>query len=479
MNSSRLSTVGLPILMLFIFIAISSLLRPVIWPDETRYLTVSWEMWVRHDFVVPTVNFSLYHQKPPLLFWVIDLLWGVFGVSRLAALGAIFAISSTVILLTRRFAEELFQGEADIVDLIAWALLGNVVFVIYSGLILFDLLLTSCVLGALIVLLVHARSSKKGSLLRIAVIGLSIGLGILAKGPVVLIFVLWPVATYPLWRSERHVVSAGGLWAATGMAVLFALVPVAAWIGPALIETGGEFGRALIWQQTAGRISGSLANSHHRSFWFYLPLLPIFAMPWIFSPYVWRAHRAGLSNARGSLRTCWRRDWALRFLTCWMVPVLVTFSLIGGKQPHYLVPILPGAAVLSAYVMRTIKPHLIRLGALIMLGLGIVAQIVAAFTVFHAYDLTPFVQRIEAHDGPVAFVGDYQGEFGFLGRLRQPLTVIAETSAPGWLTANPSGMLVDLDNSREAPVPGRIVYEVTSRVNRSMAISVGAAASEQ
>lgn len=38
MNSSRLSTVVLPILTLFAFIAASSLLRPVIWPDETRYL---------------------------------------------------------------------------------------------------------------------------------------------------------------------------------------------------------------------------------------------------------------------------------------------------------------------------------------------------------------------------------------------------------------------------------------------------------
>ncbi len=479
MNSSRLSTVGLPILTLFVFIAVSSVLRPVIWPDEARYLTVSWEMWVRHDFIVPTVNFDLYHHKPPLLFWVIDLFWSVFGVSRFGALGAIFAISSTAILLTRRLAGELYPGESEIADRIAWAMLGNVVFVIYSGQILFDLLLTACVLGALITLLVHARSPREGSLQRIAVMGLSIGLGVLAKGPVVLIFILWPVATYPLWRGERHVISAGRLWATTGLAILVALVPIAAWIVPALVETGGEFGRALIWQQTAGRISGTLANSHARPFWFYLPLLPIFAMPWIFSPYVWRAHRGALSNLGDRLRAAWRREWALRFLAYWMVPAIATFSLVGGKQPHYLVPILPGAVVLSAALMRTIKPHLIRLGALITLGLGIGAQVVAAFTIFHTYDLAPVVERIQAHEGPVAFLGDYQGEFGFLGRLRQPLTVIGKTAASGWLNANPSGMLVDLDHKRKTSVPGRIVYEETSPVNRSMAISVGAAASDR
>lgn len=162
-----------------------------------------------------------------------------------------------------------------------------------------------------------------------------------------------------------------------------------------------------------------------------------------------------------------------------MMPSIVVFSLIGGKQPHYLMPILPGTVVLSAYLMQTIKPHLIRLGALITLGLGIAVQVVGAFTVFHAYDLTPFVDRIAAHVGPVAFVGEYQGEFGFLGRLRQPLTVIEEPAAPGWLSMNPSGMLIDLDNSPQAPVPGRVVYEVTSRADRSMTISVGAAALER
>ena len=186
MTSAPLSTVGPPILTLSVFIAVSCLLRPVIWPDETRYLTGAREMGVRHDFIVPTVDFDLDHQKPPLLFWLTDLALRV--------------------------------------------------------------------LGALIARLLHLRSPRRGSYLRTAGAGLAMGPGALARAPVVLIFVPRTVATCPLWRDERHGVSAVRLWLATGEAVPDALVRFAARIGPALLETGGEFGQALVWKQTAGRV---------------------------------------------------------------------------------------------------------------------------------------------------------------------------------------------------------------------------------
>jgi 4-amino-4-deoxy-L-arabinose transferase-like glycosyltransferase len=52
--------------------------------DETRYLTVAWEMWLRQDFLVPYLNGATYSHKPPLLFWLINLSWGMFGVSEWA-----------------------------------------------------------------------------------------------------------------------------------------------------------------------------------------------------------------------------------------------------------------------------------------------------------------------------------------------------------------------------------------------------------
>ena len=463
---------ALPILILALFIFASAAFRPVLPPDETRYLTVAWEMLVRGDFVLPTVNFAAYHQKPPLLFWLIDASWAVFGVSRLAALAAIFAISASVVALARKLATELFPGDAATAARVGWATLGNTVFVIYSGLILFDLLLTACVLVTILALLAHLRAPARRW---IVLAGLGIGLGLLAKGPATLIFVLWPVATYPLWRGPRHVLSPAGLWKATGLALLVSLLPVAAWVVPVLVETHGEFARTLIWDQTAGRISGNLRSAHARPFWFYLPLLPLFALPWLVSPYLWKAHHKALGRFPAAFGESWRGEWALRLLVLWFIPTVLTFSLISGKQPHYLVPLLPAAAVLSAWLMRTLPVKLIALGAAIMLAIALVGQAVGSFTALRHYDLSVPASIARDWKGPIAFVGSYQGEFGFIGRLDRPLDVVGRDAAGAWLDAHPDGLLVTTELGRGETLPGRMVFQAPFDKDQTMAASVAPA----
>ena len=49
--------------------------------DETRYVTVAWNMFLNHDFLVPYLNGETYSHKPPLLFWLMNLGWALFGVN--------------------------------------------------------------------------------------------------------------------------------------------------------------------------------------------------------------------------------------------------------------------------------------------------------------------------------------------------------------------------------------------------------------
>jgi len=49
--------------------------------DETRYVGVAWEMWLRGDFLVPHLNGEPYSHKPPLLFWLFQAGWWLFGVT--------------------------------------------------------------------------------------------------------------------------------------------------------------------------------------------------------------------------------------------------------------------------------------------------------------------------------------------------------------------------------------------------------------
>ena len=44
-------------------------------------MSVAWEMWLRGDYLVPHLNGTAYSHKPPLLFWLINAGWTIFGIN--------------------------------------------------------------------------------------------------------------------------------------------------------------------------------------------------------------------------------------------------------------------------------------------------------------------------------------------------------------------------------------------------------------
>lgn len=68
-----------------LLMGITLLTRPILPIDETRYIAVAWEMWVRGDYLVPDLNNIAYSHKPPLLFWLMQLSWFLFGGQRMDA----------------------------------------------------------------------------------------------------------------------------------------------------------------------------------------------------------------------------------------------------------------------------------------------------------------------------------------------------------------------------------------------------------
>jgi hypothetical protein len=63
-----------------------------------------------------------------------------------------------------------------------------------------------------------------------------------------------------------------------------------------------------------------------------------------------------------------------------------------------------------------------------------------------AFDLAPMARRIAAlqeSGHPVAHYGRYQGEYQFLGRLRQPIAQLDDTPAlRAWIATHPDGYVV-------------------------------------
>jgi len=129
-------------------VATGIVLRPPLPVDETRYLTVAWEMWLRGDFLVPHLNGAPYSDKPPLLFWAINLAWALFGVNETAARAVppLFALAS--IWLTAALARRLWPETRGVAGLAALMVAGAILFQLYGSLVMFDSALTAFVLAA-------------------------------------------------------------------------------------------------------------------------------------------------------------------------------------------------------------------------------------------------------------------------------------------------------------------------------------------
>ncbi len=495
-------------------VAVALATRPPMPVDETRVLAVAWEMWNRGDYLVPHLNGAPYSHKPPLLYWAINLAWGLAGVHETVAriVPALFALAGlglvTVLAGLIWPSREAARGYAAIV------LAGTGAYALFGGVVLFDAAVAATtLLGLAGVALVWRRDDRRGW----ALFGLGLGLGLLTKGPVAFVHLLPVPLLAPLWQQAQRVTSWRrwyvGLAAGIGAGAAIAL----AWAIPAAAAGGDEYRRAILWGQTAGRVVGSFA--HREPPWFYLAVLPALLFPWWLWPPLWRA-------AGREMRL--PPDDGLRLVLVWLAVVVAVMSIVSGKQAHYLVPLLPAFALLAARLLDAEPPALrsvdLLLPALVPILAGVVVLLVpaaavaaprftsrplpawlartdpaagaalvvgtaalaiattrvrslagAAFGVAagtlllfgvahvewsrlaaHRFDLRPLATDLGARqaDG-LAMAGAYAGEFGFLGRLTVPVDVIAAGAAPAWLAAHPAGHVVlrYRDSSERLPWP--------------------------
>ena len=189
---------------LWLLVMVSALAsRPLMPVDETRYLAVAWDMWREGNFLVPHLNGEPYNHKPPLLFWLIHLGWAAFGVNewwpRLVA--PLFGLGS--LFLTARLARELWPEASAAARMAPLVLFGGLFWALFTTLTMFDMILAFCTLLSLIGMVRAWRASgpggdQGGEWFGFGLMGLGIGLGVLAKGPAILVHVL-PVALLAPW----------------------------------------------------------------------------------------------------------------------------------------------------------------------------------------------------------------------------------------------------------------------------------------
>jgi 4-amino-4-deoxy-L-arabinose transferase-like glycosyltransferase len=364
--------------LIFLWLAIvftSLYFRPLMPIDETRYVSVAWDMWHGGNFWVPQINGQPYSDKPPLLFYLIHMGWFFLGVNEWSArlTGPIFGLLN--LFLTARLARRLWPDDTMVGSISPFVLLSMPLWAVLTTMTMFDMVLCFFVLVSVFGLLSAGFEKKHYGWLLLAA---GIGGGILTKGPIVLLFVLPPGLLAPWWTRDSGPVSwwrwYGGLSGALLVGIGIALV----WVLPAARFGGAAYADAILWGQTAGRMVKSFA--HQRPFWWYIPMLMLAVLPWS-----WRIPCISRQNL----------DHASKFLLSWSIPGFILLSLVSGKQIHYLIPLLPPLALLvSRRLVST--PSRVRAEAYILTGLYLLVGaflIIAPFLTVYWPDWAPFMDR--------------------------------------------------------------------------------------
>lgn len=415
----RRKPVAVLALMLLVLTA-TAWMRPLMLPDEGRYVGVAWEMMRSGDWLTPTLNGLPFFHKPPLFYWITAASMSLFGLhewaARLASVAGAALGAFTLWLFLRRW-----WGER-LADLTAVALLAQPLFFLGGQFANLDMLVAGCitatiVLGADAALSLDASRPWRGALL--GAWGTA-ALGVLAKG---LIGIVIPGGVLLIWllllRRWRLI---GKLLWWPGL-LLFAVVAVP-WLW-AMQQRFPDFLHYFIVVQHFQRFAAGGFNNVW-PFWFYPAVLFLASLPWL--PWLLGNRNQPLSTAAAA--DVEGRAVALLML-CWLLLTLLFFSIPASKLLGYILPAVPPLAALMArgFVLwraadsRKRKGWFLSLAATVVLNLGVVIG-VAIKQPKTLRNLGGALAARHLPGEPVFMLGKYYFDLPFYGRLQTTVAVV-------------------------------------------------------
>jgi 4-amino-4-deoxy-L-arabinose transferase-like glycosyltransferase len=326
-------------------------------PDESRYAEIPREMLQRGEWVVPYLQSEPYLDKPPLLYWLIEASYAVFGVkiwaARLVPALAVHGCILLVYILGRRSVGEraAFWGALGLGLAPGWISMGR--------LLLMDSLLTLWTTLALL----SAFEAMRGQRLRWGLwllASLACGLGVLTKGPVAVVLLL-----PPLWLQHRLTGSGcriGRRGAAVFLLVLL-LVTLPWYVAMSLRIPA--FARDFFWEHNVRRFLAPFAHEH--GIWFYVPVLLGGLLPGtlLLVPFL----RFLLSSDPDCAA---RRTVELSFLLLAASWCLFFFTLSQCKLPTYIMPAFPPLCLALGHFLVNSRWQAARLSRVVASGAFVV-----------------------------------------------------------------------------------------------------------
>ncbi len=307
--------------------------------DEAFYGESAREMVASGDWLTPHYNYEPRFQKPILYYWLTAATYAVTGPSETSARLWSALSGLGLVLVTAACARRWYD---DGVALLAGAIVAtNFGYFAMARSALPDLPLALCVTvavwAAFMSTLERERQPRRWVLLSAA----AMGAGVLMKGPIGI--VLPALVVFPVLLIERRTLSIR--WSDLFLGLLLMSAIAGPWYGAMWWRHGPGYLAGFFIGDNFERFATSRFNDP-RPWWFYAPVIAGGLLPWTSLAIVWLGPIRELLMRRKDISTLDLR------LLLWAFLPLAFYTASVGKQPRYILPMLPPIALLLAASIR-------------------------------------------------------------------------------------------------------------------------------
>jgi len=310
--------------------------------DEAFYAESSREMVASGDWITPYYNYEPRFQKPILYYWLTSATYLATGATEMGARLWAALAGVGLVLVTAACGRRWYD---ETTGLLAAAIVAtNFGYFSIGRMALPDLPLTFCITLAIWAALVSTLEQDRSTRKFVILAALGLGLGFLMKGPVGVIIPMLVIV--PVLMIERRSIGLNPEDIVLGFLIMVAVaVP---WYVVMWARHGNEYLQSFFVGDNFQRFATDRFNDP-RPWWFYLPVVAGGLLPWTPLALVWLGPITQLIRGRRSVGTIDLR------LMLWAALPLIFYSLSVGKQPRYVLPVLPPLALLlaSSIVERT------------------------------------------------------------------------------------------------------------------------------
>ena len=301
------------------------------------------------DWLTPKVNGIFRFDKPPLIYWLMGFfyslpkneIWDSFGTlsARLpSALGSLFLmlmIGDTLFCWPQKSNRQFLTP---IVASLGFAL--SPLIIIWSRTAVSDALLTGT-LGISLLLFWRRMASENNDQCISAWVFL--GFAILTKGPVAFVLATLTITSFLLSQKDWKILLSK---INPKKGFLITILISAPWYVLELIKEGKPFWDNFFGYHNFQRYT-SVVNNHAEPFWFFLYIMILASLP--FTPFLYHGiFKAFKDFSKSSKEISNVNETLHTYSLCWLISVLIFFSISSTKLPSYWLPAIPAAAILMS-----------------------------------------------------------------------------------------------------------------------------------